>query len=196
MKVKTAITAIVATVMLQTALVHSANGRTLNENNRIVQNGFGRNGANIDQTFVSQASETGLFEIQLGQLALLTSTNTDVLSYAQQLVNDHTAANTLLAQIAAANTNGLTMSTNLNRAHQQQLDRLERLADSNPGVKFDRAFVQTAIATHQQSIRLFRQETDRGQDPDLRAFAEVNLPILEEHLDTAKQLAKTLKKHH
>jgi putative membrane protein len=42
------------------------------------------------------------------------------------------------------------------------------------------------IRDHQQDIADFRKEAESGQDPDLKAFAQRTLPILEQHLQMAE----------
>jgi putative membrane protein len=139
-----------------------------------------------DQTFVTQAAQAGLFEVQLGQLAVDNSSNADVVAYGEQLINDHSAANDQLIQIATDN--GLEVPTDVGKSYQKQLDRLSGLS----GAQFDRAFTRIAISSHVRSLRLFQAEADSGQIPDLQAFAEANLPVLQEHLDEARGLAETV----
>jgi putative membrane protein len=166
MKIKTGIAAMIATVLLQSSLAQAANQ---------------------DQKFVTQAGQAGLFEIQLGQLAVDVSTNDEVIAYGQELVNDHTAANDQLDLIAAAN--GFEAPTDLTRSQQKQLDRLANLS----GAKFDRAFAKLAVASHRRGIKVLQKESVKGQDADLQAFADDKLPVEQDHLATGQQLALDLK---
>ena len=65
---------------------------------------------------------------------------------------------------------------------------IEHLQKLN-GMQFDSACNKEAVTAHQKAVKLFKQEAQSGQDPDLKAFAEKTLPTLEEHLATAKSLS-------
>lgn len=135
-----------------------------------------------DSNFVEQAAQAGMLEVQLGALAQQNSTNADVTAYGQQLVQDHSAANAELAQIASSN--GVQIPTALDNAHQATYDRLAQLQ----GAQFDRAFASEAVSSHKDSIDLFQSEVSRGSNDDLQSFAEDQLPVLKDHLKEAQQL--------
>jgi putative membrane protein len=164
-------------------------------NERRARNGNTGKGASIDDEnsdtnsvssrdtrFVEQAAQAGMLEVQLGALAQQNSTNTDVIAYGQRLVQDHSAANSELAQIA--NEKGVQIPTALDNAHQATYDRLAEMQ----GAQFDRAFATEAVSSHKESIDLFQSEVSRGSDDDLQTFAEDQLPVLQDHLQEAQQL--------
>ena len=64
---------------------------------------------------------------------------------------------------------------------------MDKLA-SLQGRDFDRSCERDAVKAHEKAIKLFKHEAQRGQDPDLRAFAQKTLPTLEQHLQQAKDL--------
>src|SRR5436190_334511 len=125
MKLKTVCTAILATAVLNAAVVQAQHNfhivprddtnstSTFGSTNRVRDNSVNSSNASTnsarhgsvsaDQRFVNQATQAGLFEIQLGQLAVANSSNADVVAYGQQLINDHSASNNQLATIAANN---------------------------------------------------------------------------------------------
>ncbi|GEM_PF-1560420 len=135
-----------------------------------------------DRRFVTQAAQNGLLEIELANLALQNSTNEAVRAYAQQLITDHTQANQRLAQIASDK--GITVPTTLSSAGQNAVERLDDLS----GAQFDRQFANQAVATHSDAIEVFENEVSRGDDLDLKSFAEENLPVLRAHLEEARAL--------
>jgi len=135
-----------------------------------------------DTRFVTQATQGGLLEIELANLALQNSTNDAVRAYAETLIQDHTQANQQLAQIAGAK--GATVPTTLDASGQNAVNRLGNLS----GRQFDRQFANQAVATHRQAIQLFQNEASRGDDEELRTFAQSTLPTLQEHLADAQQL--------
>jgi putative membrane protein len=57
-------------------------------------------GTTSDQSFVKEAAEGGLAEVELGQLATEKTSNPEVKRFAQRMINDHSKANDQLKQIA------------------------------------------------------------------------------------------------
>jgi putative membrane protein len=46
------------------------------------------------------------------------------------------------------------------------------------------------VEDHEKAVTLFSQQAQQGKESDLKAFAAETLPILQEHLNMAKQLAQ------
>lgn len=133
-----------------------------------------------DRRFVEKAAASGLAEVQAGQLAQQKATDPKVKDFAQKMVTDHTTANQKLMALAQAK--GLTPPAALDDKHQAELTKLQN-AD---GAKFDKLYMKGQLRDHQEAVRLFQNEADKGQDADLKAFATQTLPILQQHLDMAK----------
>ena len=41
---------------------------------------------------------------------------------------------------------------------------------------------------HQEAVALFKKYVDKGEDADVKQFAEKTVPTIEHHLDEAKKL--------
>ncbi|MDB6112863.1 MAG: outer membrane protein [Pedosphaera sp.] len=139
-----------------------------------------------DNQFMQRAAQDGKAEIRMGQVIVQKAQNQDLRNYGQRLINDHTRMDQQLAQIAARKT--VLLPTQADAAHQQMMDTLTSLS----GMDFDQSALQDAIRDHQTDIQLYQQASTTLQDPDLRAFAQQSLPILQQHLDLARQLRATL----
>jgi putative membrane protein len=63
---------------------------------------------------------------------------------------------------------------------------------SASGAAFDRGFIETQIKAHQQAIALFEKQANGGDDGDLKAFAQKQLPTLRQHLKQAQDLQAKL----
>jgi len=57
------------------------------------------------------------------------------------------------------------------------------------GAQFDREFLRYQVMHHEKDTAAFSVQAKDGQDPALKAFAAKQLPILQEHLQQARQLA-------
>ncbi|HEX8596676.1 MAG TPA: DUF4142 domain-containing protein [Pseudomonas sp.] len=131
--------------------------------------------------FVDDASAKGLAEIQTSELALQKSQSADVKKFAQTMIDDHTAANKELAQVAA--------KLNLKVADQAELmARAKKMVLEYREESFDKAYANNQVVAHEQTIQLFKDEIETSQTPELKAFAQKTLPKLEHHLQEAKTL--------
>ena len=139
-----------------------------------------------DRKFIENAANSGMFEVQVGQLAASKASDANVKSFASMLVDQHTAANNELVKIANAK------GVELPAAPKHSLRRdIEKLGKKN-GDEFDRDFVRNVgIKAHEKDIKMFEKARDDVKDPDLRAFVNKTLPVLREHLAAAQKLPQS-----
>lgn len=137
--------------------------------------------------FVKDASAAGIAEIETGKLALQKSAAADVKAYAQQIIDDHRAANKTLAGIAQQKK--LKVSTDAELMSKAKTSMLKQ----RKGQSFNEAFAENQITAHEKAIELFN-EAVVSDDVELAAFAKETLPKLEHHLKMAQELAKTYEK--
>ncbi len=138
-----------------------------------------------DQAFIRQAAQGGMAEVDVGQLAVQKSSNPDVKTFAQKLIDDHTKANDQLKQIASQE--NVTLPAQPGREGRQLHTKLEKL----DGAAFDRAFLQAQVRDHEKDIKQYQRAENQVQDPQLKQFAQTSLPILQQHLQMAKDLASS-----
>jgi putative membrane protein len=139
--------------------------------------------AAADAQFVSKAAEGGLFEVEVAKLAADKATDPAVKSFAQMLVDDHTAANDKLKQIASSHSVPLPASMAADK--KKEIDQLSKLS----GPKFDQQFVKmVGVADHRHDIADFEKASKSAKSDDVKSFAESTLPTLKKHLDAAQKL--------
>lgn len=143
--------------------------------------------ASPDQAFANKAAQGGLAEVAAGELAKSQASSGDVKSFASKMVDDHTAANSELQDIA--NKSGITLPTAPAPKQKAAAEKLAKL----DGPDFDHAYTKMMVKDHTEVAALFRTEANSGKDARLKAFAAKTLPTIEMHLQMAKQLpaAKT-----
>jgi putative membrane protein len=135
-----------------------------------------------DAAFMTTAARGGMAEVELGQLAQRNGRSTAVQRFGQRMVEDHGRANQEL--MALAQRKQIAPPGGIGAEHQQTHDDLARLRDG----AFDRAYAQAMIQDHEADLRAFQDEAQTGTDPDVKAFAARQVPILQEHLRLARQL--------
>lgn len=144
--------------------------------------------ASVDdsQRFLTDAYQDGLGEIQLSQLALQKSTNSDVQKFAQTMITQHTQMNGEIAQLAQSK--NVALPSGLTAAQQQLASQLSTLV----GDEFDRAYMATNVAVHDKDVAAAKLQARDGTDADVRQLAEISLPTLELHLMMAAQIDSVL----
>ena len=141
---------------------------------------------NSDLTFLREAIEGNLAEIQTGQLAEKNGASQVVKQFGQRMVADHTNLLEQAKSIAAAK--GITPPT----APSAKDQATYRSLSSKTGNAFDTAYITDMISDHKEDISHFEQEANSGSDPDIRALASKALPTLQEHLRLAESAARQL----
>jgi len=139
--------------------------------------------ARADRKFIEAAAGNGMFEVQVAQLAASKATDPNVKSFAGMLVDHHTAANNELVKIA--NAKGVELPAAPKRALRRDIEKL----GMKNGEEFDRDFVRSVgIKAHEKDIKMFQEARKDVKDPELKAFVEKTLPVLQEHLAAAEKL--------
>jgi len=148
-----------------------------------------QNAANLsdaDRAFIKEAAQGGMAEVQLGQLAEKKGANAAVKQFGQQMVRDHSQANSELKQLATKK--GLTLPTDVGEKHRSMAEHLAKLS----GAAFDRAYMSHMVMDHNHDVASFRKESQSASDPDLKAWAGKTLPTLQQHLRLARETASTV----
>src|SRR4028119_655501 len=135
-----------------------------------------------DRTFVMQAGQLSMMEVELGRLAVQRGSSPGVKQYGQEMVEDHTRANQELMQLAMQKK--VELPTEMSTQNTTLIDRLSGLS----GKSFDTAYKQAMIDSHNQAIALFQAQSQQGQDPQLKAWATQKLPNLQAHLEMVNQM--------
>lgn len=143
-------------------------------------------GAMSDQQFVDFAAQTDMVEANLGQLAQNTAASQEVKDYAQTLVTDHTSDYNQL--YTAAQQANLNVPNSIDAEHNKaMIDPFQKLK----GATFDHKYIQEMVAGHTKAIAIYKKEAADAQNDAIKNYAQTALPVLQKHLDGAKDLAKS-----
>lgn len=135
-----------------------------------------------DETFANSAAASDQFEIQSSQLILSRSQNPAVRGFAQQMVQDHTdSTNRLKAILAAEGKPG--PNPYMTPAQTGMLAQIRNAGDP------DTVYMQKQALGHEDAVMLFSAYSLNGGDPQLRAFAQQTLPVIQSHRDMVRQIS-------
>ena len=140
-----------------------------------------------ESTFVKEAAEGGMMEVQLGKLAQEKAADDKVKQFGKRMEQDHSKVNDELKKIAADK--GVQLSMDLDKKHKTNVDKLTKLS----GTAFDKQYINDMVSDHKEDIKKFQRVADKGKDPDLKQFASQTLPTLKEHLRLAESTAQQAK---
>lgn len=139
-----------------------------------------------DEAFMKKAAEAGMAEIEASKMAAEKASNTQVKSFAQQMVDDHTKAADELKQLAESK--GVKLPTEPSMMQKAKLKMLK----SDTGVAFDKRYADSfGVSAHKDTVSLFQKEATKGKDAETKAWAEKTLPALQHHMEMANDLKKT-----
>ena len=151
------------------------------------QGAKGAGEAAADATFMRQAANDGMAEVEHGRLAAKNASSADVKQFGQQMVDDHGKANGELKGLASKKS--VTLPATMDAKHQAMQDKLAKMT----GASFDSAYMAHMVAAHAQAVALFQKEAKGGADPDAKAWAAKTLPTLQEHHKMAQSIHAKLK---
>lgn len=141
-----------------------------------------------DKAFADKAAAGGVAEVKLSKLAMDKGESPEVKQFARKMVEDHTKAGVELKQIASKK--DLTLPTAMDEQHQKLYAKLATMK----GADFDKAYMQAMATDHDDAVKLFKDQSQRGQDPELKSFAMKTLPVIEKHDDMAHMDKNQMKK--
>jgi putative membrane protein len=135
-----------------------------------------------DTKFINAAGPSDQFEIQTSQIALEKSRSPAVRAYAQHMVDEHTKTTQQLTTLAASK--GAPLSQGLDPTQDRLLAAMRT---AGPG-SFDRTYLNGQVTGHTATVAAYNDEINGGQDADVKAFAQQNLPSVQQHLADARRL--------
>jgi putative membrane protein len=136
------------------------------------------------QDFVTMAAMSDMFEIQSSQIALEKAQSDEVKEFAEQMIEDHTAASQKLKAAVEESGDGYTIPDDLSGEHEQQLEALEGAS----GEDFDAAYIEAQVAAHEQALALMTSYAEGGDEEALKEHAETTRPVIAEHYEHVQQL--------
>jgi putative membrane protein len=137
-----------------------------------------------DQKMLMDMAQGNMAEVETAKLAQSKSQNDQVKTFAQQMIDDHTKALAEVQQLASSK--GVTLPTEPDKKHKAIADKLAGLS----GAAFDKSYMkQAGLADHKKMHSLLATAQSKAKDPDIKALAAKLMPIVDQHLKAAQQMA-------
>ena len=186
------LTPIALSILLAASVASCSRDNRANTNDRPAGGGaVGTSGASADRDFVMDMTQGNRGEIELSKMAEERATDPQVKDFARMLVTDHTKALADLREAAAAANAQLSTANEENRDLRNLQEDLAKLT----GHEFDRKYVDAMVDKHEAAVKAIEKKVD-SESPQIRQWATQTLPVVQKHLEHAKQLKETLEKAH
>jgi putative membrane protein len=131
--------------------------------------------------FLVTANGAHLMNIEEGTLASRNAQSQKIKEYARKMMNDQRKMLGYIKKLAVLRDINLP-----GRISDENRDGCDKLAGLS-GKKFDKKFVKMMINERKRDLDLFKQAAS-SSDPEVREFAQLYIPVLENHLKNAKEL--------
>lgn len=138
-----------------------------------------------EAAFMKKAAVGGMMEVDLGKIAQK-STNPKVKAFADQMVNDHTKANTELKALAAKS--GIVLPAEYPEEEKAHMDMMKTMT----GAAFDKHYIAMMVTDHDKTVALFKG-AETSQDKGVSDFVKKTLPVITGHFEKAKAIQAELK---
>ncbi len=175
----------------------------------------GTTGSNVsasDKNFVNDMLSDGMAEVELARLARDRAANPEVKQFATMMTEDHTKAGQQLKQVAS--TYSIPQDAKIDQKHKDLMDKLMKVR----GPDFDKEYMKAMVDGHEDAVRSLRSRVDEnrslgdrltGKNPEnpasvkpepagdrvtmaINQWAADALPVVERHLDRAKQIKENV----
>jgi putative membrane protein len=140
-----------------------------------------------DKDFVSRTVQSGMAEIQLGQLAVEKSSSEDVKEFSRKMVDDHEKIDDQMEW--AAKHMGVRLPSSISKKNKELIAKLQGLS----GTEFDNEYIVAMVKDHKSDEAEFQERDRQSQNPNLKQLIEGGSPLIKQHLQTIEEIART---HH
>jgi predicted outer membrane protein len=138
--------------------------------------------------FLIEAMQDTMAEIRVCELAMEKSTNHDVKTFAQKMIDEHGRFGRDLEQLAKEKQ--VEVPREVRREQKMTVDELSSLS----GGIFEQRWIQYNIDVHERDIKVFHHYAGEEPDEDIRAMAKHAGDMMAKHLKLAHELGKKLAK--
>jgi putative membrane protein len=140
-----------------------------------------------DRQFINEAAQANMLEMKLGELAQTHTTTDKVMVLGRHMIEDHGRSEGELKTLASKKS--VVLPTNLDAEGYKVYDKLVK----KQGKDFDKAFTKYMVKDHKKDIDRFKKQAEKGDDAELKTWAQNTIPKLEHHKKMSEEACKAVK---
>ncbi|MFL5815156.1 MAG: DUF4142 domain-containing protein [Bdellovibrionia bacterium] len=139
-----------------------------------------------DKELANKLAQGSISEVQVGKFVKDKATDPAVKDFANRMVQDHTQMDQQIRHWASLN--GVTLSTAPSKDGQELKGRLAK----ESGKSYDQEYVRSMLEDHKKDVSELQKFMAAHPDSSLKSIVTQTLPILENHLRVAENVAGKL----
>lgn len=132
------------------------------------------------QEFIDKAAKSDAFEIAAAKVAGASASSSAVKDFAKMMIEAHTKSTAEIKKAAGSLKPDATLTSDQN----DKLGDLSKLK----GADFDKKYIDGQVDAHEDALSLMRKYAADGTDAALKTAAQGIAPVVEEHLNRAKEI--------
>lgn len=147
-----------------------------------------------EQKILSHRHHVNMMEIDAGQYAQKNAGAPAVKAFAKTVVSDHQKLDRDI--VAFGKKRGVSkiakmmpMTEEEKRMHDESMASMAKMKKMK-GAELDRAFLSMVVTNHEMELGKLDSTIAEAQDPDLKKMLEDTRPVLQRHVDKARELQK------
>ncbi|MDB5034196.1 MAG: outer membrane protein-like protein [Chlorobi bacterium] len=140
-----------------------------------------------DANILAALSMADSAEITEGKLALKKGKNADVKKFAQMMITDHGKMMSDGKALAARLKITPTPAADDNMKGETEM-MVQELTSAADGADFDAKYIAEAVGDHQKDLTMLNAMQAKAQAPELKDAIGKAIPIVQKHLDRAKEI--------
>jgi putative membrane protein len=141
-------------------------------------------GALSASDFVQKAAMSDMYEVAAGKIATQKGQSDQVKQFGEHMIGAHTKTTEELTSIVKSDNIKVELPAKLDSQHQSLIDALNEAKPED----FDKIYAEQQVDGHKKAVDLFEKYAKKGDNGNLKQFAEKTLPTIKEHFDAAKKL--------
>jgi putative membrane protein len=135
--------------------------------------------------FLTKSADARMLNAQEGLLARERGVSPSIRLYGQHMMEDHSMLLKKIKVLAAERNIYLS-----DKISNRKVEEHQNLSEET-GHEFDEKFVKLLISDYEKDVKLFRKAAQYN-DPEISAFAQQYLPLIQSHLDRVRKIKSTL----
>ncbi len=143
---------------------------------------FAQDTKSADKTFIKDASEGSLAEVNFAKLALAKSQDPNVRKFAEKMIHDHEMLIEQMKPFAVKYDVKPSGTPIMDHAKYEELKM-------KSGISFDRAYVEAMVKDHNDDLKKFIDEANSTADPALKATVAKGEKVILEHTEMIDNIA-------
>jgi putative membrane protein len=144
-----------------------------------------------DANIVAMVDADNAGDSSIAAMASTKATSKDVRDYAKMMIKDHHAAREELQALIKKLSITPQQAAHDSSGHELQ-STVDSLTSAPKGMEFDKMYIRQMIDAHTTVLDELTQALNTAQDPQLKALLQKQLPVVQKHLDRAKEIQTKL----